>query len=143
MFNIGIYRKLHILALTLAFSLLAGCAFMPGDVPADGASEAVEDGTPGNSALGAGVSGDELRDLLAKKKSVSLDPAWEWADLSEISSGSAVLYTAAENRKDVVIGVNAGHGTAGGEDVKTYCHPDKTPKITDGSNPAGSTKPVS
>ena len=140
MFSIRIYKKLHILSLILALSLLAGCAFMPGSAPADGAPEAAEDGTQTDSALGAGVSGDELRDFLAKKRSVSLNPAWKWADLSEINSGNAVLYTAADNRKDLVIGVNAGHGTAGGEDVKTYCHPDKTPKITNGSNPAGSLK---
>ena len=71
---------------------------------------------------------------------VSLDPSWKYADFSEIKSGHAVLYRAEGNRKNIVIGVNAGHGTKGGQSVKTYCHPDKTPKVTGGSTAAGSIK---
>ena len=39
-----------------------------------------------------------------------------------------------------MIGVNAGHGTKGGQSVKTYCHPDMSPKVTGGSTSAGSTQ---
>ncbi len=69
---------------------------------------------------------------------VKLDPDWEFASYSVINSGSAVMYRASENRKDIVIGVNAGHGTAGGDSVYTYCHPDQTPKVTGGTNAEGS-----
>ncbi len=68
---------------------------------------------------------------------VSLDESWEFAENSMIHTGNAVLYKAAENRKDIVIGVNAGHGCEGGSSVYTYCHPDQTPKVTGGSTAAG------
>ncbi len=73
---------------------------------------------------------------------VLFDPSWEYADYTVISSGDAKLFRASKDRKDVVIGVNAGHGTKGGDEVKTYCHPDKTPKITGGTTAAGSIKAV-
>ncbi len=64
--------------------------------------------------------------------------SWEFADFSAIHSGSAYLYRAHENRKNIVVGVNAGHGTEGGGSVYTYCHPDMTPKVTGGTTAAGS-----
>ena len=47
---------------------------------------------------------------------ITLDSTWEYADHSKINTGAAVLYPASEEsgRKGIVIGVNAGHGTAGG-----------------------------
>ena len=50
-----------------------------------------------------------------------------------------MLYLASEEsgRKGIVIGVNAGHGTAGGAKVKTLCHPDGSAKVTGGSTAAG------
>ena len=71
---------------------------------------------------------------------IKLDPAWEFADSSVINTGSAVLYRASTDRKNIVVGVNAGHGTDGGSSVKTYCHPDRSPKTTGGSTPAGALK---
>ena len=71
---------------------------------------------------------------------VEFDLSWEYADYSVINTGSAKMYRASDNRKNAVIGVNAGHGTKGGESKKTYCHPDKTPKVTGGSTAAGSVK---
>ena len=88
------------------------------------------------------VNDTKSTEVLPVKEKVYLDPGWEYADLSEINSGASVLYKAPSNRKEIVIGVNAGHGTMGGEEVRTYCHPDKSPKITKGSNPAGSLKAV-
>ena len=41
-----------------------------------------------------------------------------------------------------VVAVNAGHGTSGGSKVKTFCHPDKTAKVTGGTTGAGATKAV-
>ena len=75
-------------------------------------------------------------------ESVSLDPSWTYADFTKINSGTAKLYRAEGNRKNVVIGVNAGHGTKGGQSVKTYCHPDKTPKVTGVTTAAGSIQAV-
>ena len=69
---------------------------------------------------------------------VSLSSSWKYSDFSKINSGCAVLYRAAGNRKGVVIGVNAGHGTKGGQSVKTFCHPDQSPKVTGGSTAQGS-----
>jgi N-acetylmuramoyl-L-alanine amidase len=70
---------------------------------------------------------------------ITLDSTWEYADHSKINTGAAVLYLASEEsgRKGIVIGVNAGHGTAGGANVKTLCHPDGSAKVTGGSTAAG------
>lgn len=73
---------------------------------------------------------------------ITLDSTWEYADHSKINTGAAVLYPASEEsgRKGIVIGVNAGHGTAGGAKVKTLCHPDGSAKVTGGSTAAGATE---
>ena len=73
---------------------------------------------------------------------ITLDPSWTYADHSKINSGAAVLYKAAENRKEIVVGVNAGHGTSGGTKVKTLCHPDGSAKVTGGTTAAGATEAV-
>ena len=39
--------------------------------------------------------------------------------------------------------MNAGHGCSGGNNKKTYSHPDKTPKVTGGTNAAGAVKSTS
>ncbi|MCR5267612.1 MAG: N-acetylmuramoyl-L-alanine amidase [Lachnospiraceae bacterium] len=73
---------------------------------------------------------------------VYLDESWEYASFSKIHSGAAIYYAAPENNNGLVVGVNAGHGTKGGTDVKTYCHPDMTPKVTGGTTAAGSIEAV-
>ena len=73
---------------------------------------------------------------------ITLDPSWTYADHSKINFGAAVLYKAADNRKEIVVGVNAGHGTSGGTKVKTLCHPDGSAKVTGGTTAAGSTEAV-
>lgn len=75
----------------------------------------------------------------ASVSEISLNPAWTYANFSKINSGKAVFYKAENNRKNLVVAVNAGHGTKGGASVKTYCHPDKSPKVTGGSTAAGNT----
>ena len=70
---------------------------------------------------------------------VRLNPEWQYAGFSKINSGTAMLYKAENNRKDIVVCVNAGHGTKGGSSVKTQCHPDGTPKVTGGTTQAGAT----
>ena len=74
----------------------------------------------------------------AEPEEIRLDESWEFADYSKIHDGAAVLYKAPANRKNITIGVNAGHGTQGGNSVKTYCHPDQSAKTTGGSTSAGS-----
>ena len=73
---------------------------------------------------------------------ITLDPDWEYADHSKINTGASVLYRVPEEseRKGIIIGVNAGHGTAGGAKVKTLCHPDGSAKTTGGSTAAGATE---
>ena len=76
--------------------------------------------------------------LAAASWEVGLDADYPYASFSAINSGKAVYYqSASKNRKGKTVCVNAGHGTSGGESVKTYCHPDKTPKVTGGTTGAG------
>nr|WP_288555499.1 N-acetylmuramoyl-L-alanine amidase [uncultured Mediterraneibacter sp.] len=73
---------------------------------------------------------------------IALDPSWEYADHSAIHSGTATIYLATANRKGKIIGVNAGHGTSGGSSVKTFCHPDGSPKTTGGSTAEGAIQAI-
>ena len=95
-------------------------------------TEETQDEVPAEPAKSQPV---EYTDL----QQITLDPDWEYADHSKINSGAAVLYLASEEsgRKGIVIGINAGHGTAGGAKVKTLCHPDGSAKVTGGSTAAG------
>ncbi len=116
-------------------------------------SEAVEEqetGQPDSEETPAGEEAEEPKEIEEASAPVvyedggqiTLDPAWTYADHSKINSGAAVLYKAADNRKDIVVGVNAGHGTSGGTKVKTLCHPDGSAKVTGGTTAAGSTEAV-
>ena len=69
---------------------------------------------------------------------ISFDESWEFGANSMIHTGQAILYKAEHDRKDIVIGVNAGHGCAGGSEVRTFCHPDQTPNVSGGSTAEGS-----
>lgn len=72
---------------------------------------------------------------------IVLDSSWKYADFSEIHSGNAVIHLSKNpERKNIIVGINAGHGTEGGTKIKTWCHPDKTPKVTGGSTAAGAVK---
>lgn len=77
------------------------------------------------------------RNGYANGSKIPLDPVWKYSDFSVINSGSATMYTAIEHRKNIVVGVNAGHGTEGGSEKTTYSHPDKTGKVTGGTNAYG------
>ena len=75
-------------------------------------------------------------------KKVYIDFSAPYATYSIINDGYAVLYRLDKqkvtNYKNKTIAVNAGHGTKGGASIKTYAHPDFSPKYTGGSNAAGS-----
>lgn len=102
---------------------------------------------------GAGESQDEQdadnssanvadNDSYGDGQQIGLDPSWEYAEYAKITSGEAVMYRASSNRKGIVVGINAGHGTSGGESVKTLCHPDGSPKTTGGTTGAGAVKAI-
>lgn len=85
---------------------------------------------------GQGEAGTQLQ----SGTEVGLNSILQYAEFSKINSGKAVLYkSTAENRKNKTIGLNAGHGTAGGGSVKTLCHPDGSAKVTGGTTAAGAT----
>ncbi|MBR3718462.1 MAG: N-acetylmuramoyl-L-alanine amidase, partial [Firmicutes bacterium] len=88
------------------------------------------------------MEGSDEPEPKAATEDIYLDEDWKYADESVINSGHAVLYYAKQNRRGIVVGVNAGHGTEGGSSVKTYCHPDHTEKVTGGTTAAGSLKAV-
>ena len=74
-------------------------------------------------------------------ESISFDPSWKYADYSLTHSDSVKLYrSGASSKKGKVICVNAGHGCSAGGSKFTYCHPDKTPKVTGGSTAKGEIK---
>lgn len=74
---------------------------------------------------------------------VSLTSNLKYADESKIHSGVAKLYNNNNsNKKNITVCVNAGHGTSGGDNVKTYCHPDHTPKVTGGTTGAGAIQAI-
>ncbi len=102
-----------------------------------GAGESRDEQDAGSSSAG-GADNDSYGD----GQQIGLDPSWEYAEYAKITSGEAVMYRASSNRKGIVVGVNAGHGTSGGESVKTLCHPDGSPKTTGGTTGAGAVKAI-
>ena len=91
---------------------------------------------------GSSSAGETDNDSYVDGQQIGLDPSWEYAEYAKITSGEAVMYRASSNRKGIVVGVNAGHGTSGGESVKTLCHPDGSPKTTGGTTGAGAVKAI-
>lgn len=100
-------------------------------------------GTSTVAADGTVTVPDSLKAYVDKAYQVGMDSNWKYAGMSAINSGHAVFYhNGTANRKNKVVAVNAGHGTSGGSKVKTFCHPDKTAKVTGGTTGAGATKAV-
>ncbi len=74
---------------------------------------------------------------------IGLNLDWKYAENSKINTGKALLYTTdADEARGITVSVNAGHGTKGGESVKTLCHPDGSAKLTGGTTKAGATSAV-
>ncbi len=85
-----------------------------------------------------GTTAEEPESEVPEDRTISWDPNWEYADFSEIhDSGVKLYYSHAPSRKNMVVAVNAGHGTTGGESVKTLSHPDGTGKVNGGTNGEG------
>lgn len=76
------------------------------------------------------------------KEKIYLNKNWKYADHAKITSGYAVFYKAKKNRKGIIVGINAGHGTSNVGSRKTLCHPDGSAKVTGGTTSAGSTKAI-
>ena len=70
-------------------------------------------------------------------KEIKLNPNWQYANFSKISTGSSFLYQTSKISKNHTIAINAGHGTKNGHTCKTLCHPDGSPKVTGGSTKKG------
>ncbi|MBQ8305720.1 MAG: N-acetylmuramoyl-L-alanine amidase [Blautia sp.] len=75
---------------------------------------------------------------VSAEQEIGWDESWQFADYSKIHTGTAVLHTPSQGN-GIVVCVNAGHGTSGGDSVKTLCHPDGSPKVTGGSTAEGAT----
>lgn len=74
---------------------------------------------------------------------IAFDKSWKYAANAKITDGKAKLFKSdAAVRKNITVCINAGHGTEGGTEVKTLCHPDGSPKIVSGSTAAGATEAV-
>lgn len=104
-----------------------------------GAGESREP-SPTGSAAPSGESQPETEPSIVRRE-LAFSGDFPYGEFSAIHTGTAVLYeNRQENAKGITVCVNAGHGCAGGESKKTYCHPDKTPKVTSGSTSAGAVK---
>ena len=81
---------------------------------------------------------EEPKEKVSERETIIWNSKWTYASYSEIHESAAVLYRSNnKHRKNLVVAVNAGHGTIGGDQVKTMCHPDGSLKVTDGSTVAG------
>lgn len=109
---------------------------------AETSSKAVEENSePAESGSGEeSASAEEVKPgIFRSEREFSTD--YVYGEFSAIHTGKAAFYdNRQENRKGITVCVNAGHGCSGGETKKTYCHPDKTPKVTSGTTAAGAVK---
>lgn len=70
--------------------------------------------------------------------SLTWNSGWQYANYSKIHTDGVTLYKSVHEGRPVIC-INAGHGTKGGNSVRTLCHPDGSAKVTGGSTSAGST----
>lgn len=104
-------------------------------------SEDIEDPEEIDISENVEVSNDNKTAVPGEIITINWNDSWTYADHSMIHSSPVTLYrSSAANRKNIVITVNAGHGTKGGSSVKTLCHPDGSPKTTGGSTGTGATQ---
>lgn len=128
--NSFIRKVFLVLTLVWALIVFASCKVNINEViPAETETTVVEETEP-----------SVLYNPLWSEEKIYLDMNFPYATYSVINDGFAVLYKQDSryvNYKDKVIAVNAGHGTKGGSKLKTYSHPDFTPKVSDGSTMKG------
>lgn len=100
--------------------------------------EPEETSAPGEIDISEEAPEESIQEM---EQVIEWDDAWQYATYSKIHSDAVTLYRSdSANRKDCVVAVNAGHGTSGGESVKTLCHPDGSAKVVSGSTSAGATE---
>ena len=130
-------RKQKNLILAGAVFLLAGCGAqepMP-DIPE---LQPVSENTIMEEKQEYSGSENEVVSEMTVEE-VFLEDTMEFAENSVIHTDPALLYHNNDTEKgNIVVCVNAGHGTNGGTQVKTLCHPDGTLKVTAGSTAEGS-----
>ncbi len=118
-----IYSALLAAALLLAAPLAGGSGMKDTDTP-----EAVPADPAAASETGSGggqLPAPEDASAQIEAEEVSLRDDMRFSEYSKIRSGSAVLYrNPAGVHGELVVCVNAGHGTRGGEKVKTRLYPD-------------------
>lgn len=90
----------------------------------------------------SGKSDESTECPYKNREKIYLDKNWKYADHAKITSGYAVFYKAKKNRKGIIVGINAGHGTSNVGTKKTLCHPDGSAKVTGGTTSAGSTSAI-
>lgn len=78
----------------------------------------------------------EIENTEGSVETLSWNADWSFASNSQIHDSDVLLYHAPVSN-GIVIAVNAGHGTAGGESFQTLSHPDGTAKVTGGTNAEG------
>ena len=111
-------------------------------IPSDSENETVDETSSADTANASASESESATQqepltgaaaLYSNGQEIGFNSSWQYADFSAINSGTATIYLADSDRKDIVVGVNAGHGTSGGASVKTQCHPDGSAKTTGGS----------
>lgn len=81
---------------------------------------------------------EESSKAVSRKEYINWNEEWKYASYSKIHDDCIILYHSnADEKKNIVIAINAGHGTPGGDSVRTMCHPDGSPKVTGGSTAVG------
>ncbi len=108
------------------------------DIETECQEETIADISGNNVIEEYNVSENEVSKEIVVEEVFLMD-SMEFAENSMIHTDPAMLYhNNGADKEGIVICVNAGHGTKGGTQVKTLCHPDGTPKVTGGSTAEGS-----
>lgn len=91
-----------------------------------------------NAAVSITQTPVPTQELLPETEKIYWDNTWKYADFSKIHDDVVILYrSTAQIRKNHVVAINAGHGTPGGSNERTQCHPDGSAKVTGGSTAVG------
>lgn len=100
-------------------------------------SEIVDSSDRTESETSESIDNDEIKDN-PTVENIKWDENCKYASFSKIHSGPVNLYRSnSKKRNNIIAAINAGHGTLGGSNIKTQCHPDGSPKVTGGSTTEG------
>lgn len=129
------YKKIIIKLLCLSLISLTACDFS--FLYKNGEKE-----TDTSYDLANGPDTLEAPEDMILKEDVYVDFSAPYATFSIINDGHATLYKHSggiftSKWNGVTIAINAGHGTKGGSKIKTFSHPDFTPKVSGGTTKKG------